>query len=411
MARITLDGSGIGGDYPVPRLPKTIGAPDNPTLTYPGSPTGFPAPRNPWEPTYTTNTRVGNAPGDTIDVPPITTPPNPVPPVTAPGTGDRTGTPTAHTGGLAPNFTSASTYQDLINFLNSGHLDPTTAQTIVQQYAQAHGLSGSAGNPNGMPWGAYDAQRQKYYIPGYDIRYENGQWVPHAWGDTSGGSQSGTSVFGDPATQQYEQLLNQLISQFMSPVNADSFKSVDDYLKNYFQQLQQPVYSPEQRNVIQTQAMDPISQQRDSVRQQIIQRYANQGIPASSGIVQKAIQDSDMQFEQLRTQAQGQFATQEIAQGKQNQAAAAQLGPAITQYELAPSAYNEQRALQAAQLAGIVPNMAWNRLTGANSILGQTNPNGLLGLLQSFQNQGYNQGSNYGNSLAQLFAILAPLFS
>lgn len=317
-----------------------------------------------------------------------------------------TSQPNAQGSGL---FTQNSTYNDLINYLNTNHLDPNGAQSIVQQFVNAQGLVGNQGNPNGMQWGQFDPTRNKYYVPGQDIRYENGTWVPHAWG--AGSDSYGTSTFNDPASQQYEQLLNQLIGQFMTPTNTPAFQSVDKYLNDYFQQLQQPVYTPEQRNIIQTQAYDPISKQRDATQQQIIQRFAAQGIPQSSGIVQKALQDSNQQFEQLRTQAGSSFANQEIAQGKQNQAAAAQLGPAITAYEQAPNTLNEQRALQAAQLAGIVPNMAWNRLTGANNLIQQTNPYSLLAQLYGFQNQGYQQGANYGQSIGNILSLLAPLFS
>ena len=303
-------------------------------------------------------------------------------------------------------FSQQSTPNDLIAYLNQGGYNPQSAQAIVQQYAAAQGLTGNQGNPNGMNWGDFDASRQKYYVPGSDIRYENGQWVSHPWGSGSGNG----GVFDDPATQGYEDLINQLIGKLNTPYQAPGFQPAIDYLQKYFQQLQNPVYTPEQQGLIQTQALDPLSSQRDATRQQIIQRFANQGLSPSSGIVQKAIQDSDQQFEALRTQAQSSFARGEIEQGKQQAAQAAQLGPAIAGLQQQQFGGNEARALQGLNLAGIIPNLAWQRLTGANNLMQQTNPLNALQLLNSFQTQGYNQGANYGNSLANFFAQLAPLF-
>jgi hypothetical protein len=75
----------------------------------------------------------------------------------------------------------------------------------------------------------------------------------------------------------------------------------------------------------------------------------------------------------------------------QNQANAMTLQAQFPTIETNANTYNNQNSLQAANLAGIIPQMAWSRLTGANSGLQQTNPLSALQLLNGFQTQGYNQ--------------------
>lgn len=239
--------------------------------------------------------------------------------------------------------------------------------------------------------------------------FDNNQWAFHPTSPEGSGAPSGTDIFSDPATQQYEQLINQMVGKLDTPYTPPDFQSAVDYLKSYFNQLQQPVYSPQQQDLIQTQALDPIIQQRDASNQQIVQRFASQGIPPSSGIVQKALLDNSQNFEKLRTQAQSNFATNEISLGRQNQQQAAALGPQIASIEQALQSGNEQRALQGVNLASIIPSLAWSRLMGANGTIQQSNPFQALQLLNSFQNTGYNQGANLGSGLAQIIGTILGL--
>jgi len=60
-------------------------------------------------------------------------------------------------------------------------------------------------------------------------------------------------------------------------------------------------------------------------------------------------------------------------------------------------------------LAALIPQMASQRLRDASGSIQQLNPTSLLSMLQSFQNQGYGQGANYGNAIMQLLAQLFGL--
>lgn len=187
-----------------------------------------------------------------------------------------------------------------------------------------------------------------------------------------------TSVFSDPATQQYEQMINQMMGRLNTPTQAPDYQSSIDALKSYMAQLNGPAYTPQQTDLMQTQALDPLASQRDSARQQIIQHFATMGVPSSSGIVQSALLNSDQNFEKLRTQTQAGFATNAIGMQKQQQAQAAGLAPQIAALEQANQTQNENRQMQAVNLGGIVPQTAWQRLTGANSLVQPINTASLL---------------------------------
>lgn len=217
----------------------------------------------------------------------------------------------------------------------------------------------------------------------------------------------GTGVFDDPATQQYEQLLNQLIGNLNTPYTPPSFGPSMDYLTKYFQQLQGPAYTDDQMGLMQTQSFDPIMQQRDAARKSITERYGAKGMAAGSGPLEAALLNSDQSFERLGTQARAGVANNAIGVQKQQQAQAAQLGPLMAGLEQQQFNSNQSRQLQAAQQASIIPQMAWNRLTGAGSAIQPLNPSALLGQQNQFQQQGYAQGSDFTN---QLFQALAKIF-
>lgn len=216
----------------------------------------------------------------------------------------------------------------------------------------------------------------------------------------------GTSVFSDPATKNYEQLLNALTARLQTPYQAQDLNPALDYMRSYFQQLQGPAYTPAQMDLQQTQALDPLNRQREAAKQRVIQRLSARGISQSSGIFEKALQDVDHQFDQLQTQTQAGFANNAIGLQKQQQAQAAQLGPLIAALEQQAFANNENRALQGVNLAGIVPNLAWSRLIGANNTIQPLNPASLFGLQNNFQQQGYAQGSQFTNGLFQLLSSI-----
>lgn len=225
----------------------------------------------------------------------------------------------------------------------------------------------------------------------------------------NGGSFGGTNVFNDPATSSYESLINQRIGQLQTPYTPPDFQPAIDYLRSYFQQLQGAPYSPWQMDTMQTQTLDPMERQRTAAKQQAIQRLSARGIDPSSGIAQQTLNDIDNSFNTIRSTAQSKFTTDAIHQSQQNAQQAAVLGPQISQLEQGNFNTQEGRLDQAVNLASIIPTLSWNRLQSTQTP--SMDPSSLLSLLNTFQGQGYNQGSQFTSGLTSILPYLLQLFS
>ena len=208
-------------------------------------------------------------------------------------------------------------------------------------------------------------------------------WNPSMGEGASGGS---GNVFSDPATAGWESLLRQVTSQLSTPTQTPDYQNLVDYLKSYGQQLQGPAYTPSQSELIQTQALDPLTQQRDAQEQQILQWASAHGLDPKSGPVLQQLQDLNQKYQQARTQVQSGFATNAIGFEKQQQAQAAQIGQILQTLEQGQQTGNEARALQAVSLMGQLPALADTRLAAANQTL-SANSASLNPLLQYFLNQ------------------------
>ena len=286
-------------------------------------------------------------------------------------------------------------------------------------------------------------------------------------GALGGGGFQAAGVFSDPATKAWNTYLNQTVGTLSQPYQPQDAGQFQDYLRKYFQQLQTPqqpadtaayqdylrkymtqlqgpAYTPAEMELMQTQALDPLEQQRQAEIAQVYNRFAGLGQAASSGGVQQSINDINRRYDALRTQVQAGFANQAIGLTRQNAATAAQvggtlmgyqqnqianalaqqnqaaqIGGALTGYEQSIAQNNEQRMLQALGLLGQVPQLADSRLALANSVLGQSaiNPTQLLASLNSFnqtaqQGQAYAFDQNAYNQLQQqkFWQMLANLF-
>ncbi len=193
-----------------------------------------------------------------------------------------------------------------------------------------------------------------------------------------------------------------------TPYQAPDYQQGINQLNSYLQQLNGPAYTPQQQDIMQTQALDPIERQRQQQKQQALTRLGTRGIGPSSGIAESALQGVDNSFNTIDAQTRAGLATNQIGVQRQNAATAAQLAPQIAQLEAGQYGSQTNNMINAASLAGIIPQMAYSRLQGANSAISPINPASLFGLQNQFQQQGYNQGSAYGNNIGQIIAALIP---
>jgi hypothetical protein len=161
--------------------------------------------------------------------------------------------------------------------------------------------------------------------------------------------------------------------------------------------------------LMQTQALDPMERQRTAAKQQVTQRFAQQGV--QGGLVERALQDVDRQFNELRTKSQGNFAMNQIGYDQQRQQQAAQVGASLSQAQQAAATNDEGRMMQALSLLFQIPQYADTRMMNANSVLQPLNPTSLLQSLAGINasNQGQNnfnaqQNAQFWGQLGQLLA-------
>lgn len=217
--------------------------------------------------------------------------------------------------------------------------------------------------------------------------------------------------FSDPATAPWASLVQQLTGTLQQPLDTTYLQPLLDYAKQYFQTLQGPAYTPDQLQLYKTTATDPITQQRDAEDQNIIQRFAAQGVPQSSGIVQDAILKNHRNADQLTTQANSNLALNAIGTQKQQLAQALNVGQTLAGILPSVQQQNESRALTGVNLLSQIPALADSRLAAANQTLGVGNASGssagqLLQLLTTAQQTGQINSQQFWNTFAQLLAGL-----
>lgn len=287
------------------------------------------------------------------------------------------------------------------NALQANQADPKALNSIVA-YLRSQGVNAQTDytDQNGHTGGILLNGNPYQLIDG------SNNWTTLQPWQASGG---GAGVFSDPATAGWEQALRALTDKLNQPQRTPDYSAVTDYMRQYMQSLQQPGYSPAQLDTLQTQALDPLTQQRDAQQQQLVERFAKQGLSPSSGIVQKAMQDLNTQFQQIRTQTQGQFATNVIGNDAARAREAGQVGLGLQNLEQATAQNDETRATQAVNLLFQIPQLADQRLAAANQTLGQpTNPAALLTNAAQFG----QLGQDAQNQLAKwITGIVSGLFT
>jgi hypothetical protein len=222
-----------------------------------------------------------------------------------------------------------------------------------------------------------------------------------------------------------------------TPYENPDAAPLQEWMRKYMAQLQGPTYTDAQRDTIQTQALDPMERQRQARKQQVIQQLASRGLSPSDGPAQSMLADVDREFDTLRAKTQGGLALNEINQGRQDQAQAANIGGTlanftqshfannenrandalslfgtIPQLNLAEFNTQENRANQATTLAKQIPDLATQRMQTAIGMLNgnQLNPSSLMNILQGFQQQGINQNGQDSAFWSNLIAVLAKQF-
>lgn len=234
------------------------------------------------------------------------------------------------------------------------------------------------------------------------------QPAPQAAPSGTGGGNTDQG-FTDPFARGYQDQIGAYAARMNQPVNNPDFQPMVDYLRKYMTQLQGPAYTPAQMELMQTQSLQPIEQQRQAERQQVIQRLAAKGINPGSGIVEKALQEVDRSFDQQRTGTQAGFATNAINLDRQNAAQAAQIGQTLSGLQNQQSGTQDQRMLSAVQALGLLPALADSRLQNAQQFANSQNPLAMFAAQQS-QNQQNMNNQNTQQMWANIFNLAGSMF-
>lgn len=247
--------------------------------------------------------------------------------------------------------------------------------------------------------GGQEASEDIYQRYLRDANYETGIQSMFAQSGAGGGA---PTTFSDPATHAWEQATRAGAQRLLTPLNNPDFQPYVDYMRRYFQQLQQPGYTAAEQDLMQTQALDPMERQRQAARRQVQERMARSGIAngangGQGGLVERAMQDVDRQFNEMRTRTQSGFAASQINADRQRQAQAAQVGASLSQAQQAAATNDEGRMMQALSLLWQIPQYADSRLQLANSVTQPMNPAALIAALSGYQ-QGNQQQGNINNS-------------
>ena len=268
---------------------------------------------------------------------------------------------------------------------------------------------GADGNPvYDTPTGTWDAnawsrEQADKLNPGYDpSKYGTPSPAPAAPSGGGGGDAWGAG------TQPYVNAINQWGASMQQPLQNPDFQPMVDYLRKYFAQLQGPAFTNAQMDLMQTQALDPLQQQHDAAKQQVIQRLAARGINPGSGIVEKALQDVDRAYGEMRTGTQRDFATKAIGVDQANKATAAQVAQTLTGLQNQQGTLNEGRAMQAIGLLGQIPALEDSRQAAAAQLLNYNSPYAANPFaLSQYQNM-QNQQSGQSNT-AMVMQLLSQL--
>jgi hypothetical protein len=438
-----------------PRVTKVVGS-DPSAVTYPGQP--------PINPDFDPSKAIFHTHNES-DNPAVDPPSQPEPPPTVPGGYPAGGGTTDRRGAVAQFYRTAlgreGSPQEIDAWANGG-LDLAAIQRAIYASDEALAYSkrqtngattptpgGSSADPFARPnlnladpgqldqfiraglkaaYGVDPTNEQVQYWKQFDLAKDPDFWWKRLLGMDAGpndaakygpyaggknGSGGGKGVFDDPATKEWEAALRAIVARLNQPYDNPDLNPLLDYLRQYATKLQGPAYTPQQMDTLQTQALDPLTSQRDAMRQQILQRASQRGLDPSSGIVQDEINQLDRALSQTRSQRQGQFAANAVDLDRQNQQMSGQVLAQIAALQEQNFSGNENRALQALQLLSQIPQYADKRLQLALQSMGgqQTNPASLLSVLSSFQRQGMDQQTQDSQFWAQIGQALMKLFS
>lgn len=196
----------------------------------------------------------------------------------------------------------------------------------------------------------------------------------------------------DPQRDQYMAALQSQFQGLNGP-NAD-FDALMGALRSQFQQFSQtPGYSEAERAMMNTQALEPIEALRAQSQRREMARTAQAGYLPTSGLANQRLSDADRYYDAQRTIANRELALRNIDQIRQDQARALQVGNQMWQTP-------QLRAGQASGVAGQLADVS--QAARDEELRRQMQALGVAGTLRELPLQDMARSSDVASQMAAL---------
>lgn len=205
--------------------------------------------------------------------------------------------------------------------------------------------------------------RGRMYLPdgsAVDVVNPNGWGQPWTWINrgTGGGSGGGggfsplsSSQYSDPHTRQLEQMMLQRIQSLMGGQDP-GLQQLLSYLQQRFNDLQGPGRTGAENEIIRTQALDPIEQDRTAAKKRMLEQISARGFTPDSGVAQQLLAEVDKAYDGMRAMAQTTMGVDELNRREGRNQRAESLAGSI--YEL-PQARQREALGYAGALSDLGP--------------------------------------------------------
>jgi hypothetical protein len=117
--------------------------------------------------------------------------------------------------------------------------------------------------------------------------------------------------YDDPMRQMYMQAMDAR-QKALGTGQEPEYLALIKRLEDRFAELQGPGYTGAENEVLRTQALDPIENDRTAARQRVMERLSARGITPDSGIAQQALLEVDKAFDAMRATTQTTLASSDI---------------------------------------------------------------------------------------------------
>jgi hypothetical protein len=210
--------------------------------------------------------------------------------------------------------------------------------------------------------------------------------------------------FDDPYTKLFEDTLRKQLDRLTGP--NPEFDRLMGLISKQLGDLEHPGYTPQEMALQNTQLFEPIEAMRGQSQRNVLQRASQRGMMPSSGIVADEAQETDRQYDQMRTVANRDLSINALNKMQADRARAiqlAQLGLDI------PNQQGQQSLGVANQLYQIPRTAMQDSLSVINGSSPQNSIGSLLQLLQMQQSQSNLQSGQNAALWSQIGQILAGL--